>query len=191
MTERLSYKIGEIIGFLFTRTIIGIIKTIYRGLKLGVKYKVLGITYISLSIITTILLLLNNNFTGYLILLTIGLILIAGIKDYIDEYPVIKKRKLFNKLFHEIKLISNDGTAPYFLAEMVISEFVHTYAFNTLIPINYWEQKKETLEMYLNAKIIEILCAVDVSISSVYPSYSLTITWTLYLASRLREKPPL
>lgn len=131
------------------------IKFLWSGVMYARKSKPVLITYIVLIIITIVY---NFMYGGCTEILCIDFFVVLGvaINEYRKDAPDRKKRKFFFGVFREMKFFSNDGSAPVYLYEDYFSRYVTKIAFYTMIPLSEWYPKKESLEMYLNVKIIDI-----------------------------------
>jgi len=151
-----SYKIGFIIGTLIQKFVVGFVKMIWAGtVKASKGNRILQIIYLSLAVITLILLIFTE-FGSIPFTITLLVALIFGIKEHIKERPTRKKRKYFNKLFTQLNFSGSDDNVPCYLSEQHISEFTTKISFNTVIPLEIWESKKELLEMHMNVRIKDI-----------------------------------
>jgi len=93
---------------------------------------------------------------GYMIWIMLIVALVIGIREYIKEAPMRKKRKFCNDVFITMKFKASDNIYPYFLYETEVSEYTTVFSFNTLIPVNNWLSRKDELEMCFGEKIIDI-----------------------------------
>lgn len=82
--------------------------------------------------------------------------LVAGIWNYILEYPEMKLKKQFRNIFSKINFLPT----PIYVSQEK-SEFCTIYHFYSLCPLSDWKQIREELEMYLNKKIIDIIQEED------------------------------
>jgi len=81
------------------------------------------------------------------------------------ELPMKRRRKFFEQIFTQMNFSSSDGHFPYYLSETEISEYTTAYSFSTLIPVQKWINERETLEMYLDANILDIKQAKESNLS--------------------------
>lgn len=158
--ERISYKFGYVLGYIFYKFAWGFIALIgwiiWAGvIKASIKNKIVIAIYCIFIAITIGTYLIFDNYSFMLAVILVFAI-IMGICQYAEEYPEKKKRNYFNQLFGQIKFMEANDTVPYYLHETEISEFTTIVAFNTLIPLNMWVAKKELLAMHMNVKIIDI-----------------------------------
>lgn len=148
----MCFKIGYAIGWCFME----VLRLLWAGtVKASMKNKPLLITYVCLGVATLISYVATGNFSIMLSIFFI-LALLMGIIERASEKPIKERRKYFNAIFKEINLKTGDEQTPYYLYEKDISEYATLFAFNTVIPLNEWQSKKDKLEMYLNAKVVNI-----------------------------------
>lgn len=145
---KLCYAIGYLVGEFFYFVYGGIVTMCNR-------YKKLIIIYVALlaSIYVSFDLFQDNTLCIYLLLLTI---FVASIWNYIIEYPEVQLRKKFQAIFENLKLQAIDSSFPH-LQWQEHNEYCTAYCFYTLLPISEFRKKLEDLEMYLNAKIVDIV----------------------------------
>lgn len=145
---KLCYKIGHWLGeFLYF---------LYGGIvTMCNRYKKLIIIYVALlaSIYVSFDLFQDNTLCIYLLLLTI---FVASIWNYIIEYPELQLKKKFRYIFEKVKLQALDGNFPNYLRQER-NDYCTAYHFYSLITIAEWRKKKDELEMYLNARIVDIV----------------------------------
>ena len=156
MRETFSWKVGEAIGFVFSKCLFGFFKLLWAGI-VGMSKRNIGIAVIYIFVIPVMILtyfLLDN----YSFVLTFAFVfaLIMGIVEMIIVQPEKNRRKYFDGIFREIKLIAPNESVPYYLYEKELSEFSTIVAFGSLIPLSNWYAKKELLETYLNVSIVNI-----------------------------------
>lgn len=147
----LSYKIG----FIFSWFMTSFIRMLFNGIKATIKNIYFGIFYFCLVVATVISYFVYHNISVMLLIIFI-VIFVVGVGNYIKEYPIIKKRKYFYKLFEELKMQGADDSLPYFLCQEEISDYASSLSFASLIPISVWNTNKELLEIHMDAKIIDI-----------------------------------
>jgi len=81
--------------------------------------------------------------------------LVLGIRYYFKYvHPDKKERDMFNQAFEEIELKKKKTKPQYQSKES--TEYTITYSFKGCNPVRDWEEKKDDLEMCINAKIIDI-----------------------------------
>ena len=133
----------------------------YGTIKMAKKYDLILAFYILFAIIAFIMAFADIDFFIGTITFIIILILIMGIVYYVkDVLPIKRMREFFYTGFKEIKL-KTEKTLPYFLAKEKISDYVTVYSFKCYCPLKMWQAKKESLEMYIDAKIIDIKQSED------------------------------
>lgn len=152
ITDRVSYKVGFIIGELIKK----FIKLLWSGIvTASCESKLLLFSYIGLSVATMISYVAFQT-CSFMIMTIIVVATLAGLWIRAKEKPYKDKIKYFNYIFEQIGLKSKDESLPTFLYEEEISDFTTLFAFETLIPLNEWKSKKEQLEMYFNVQIVSI-----------------------------------
>ncbi|WP_285814998.1 FtsK/SpoIIIE domain-containing protein [Thomasclavelia cocleata] len=80
----------------------------------------------------------------------------VGIWQHIKEAPMRKMENYFNEVFISVGLHSND-IVPSYCSDEDVSEYASAVKFYSLVPISEWQKKKDSLEMYLNDKILDIV----------------------------------
>lgn len=130
-------------------------KFLWSGLMYAKRSKPVLITYIALIIITIIY---NFAYGECPEMLFIDFFVVLGVSIYLYvlDAPARKKRNFFFDIFNEMKFTFNDGSVPVYLYEDYISKYATEITFHSMIPLSEWYPKKETLEMYMNVKIIDI-----------------------------------
>lgn len=152
ITDRVSYKVGFIIGELIKK----FIKLLWAGIvTASCESKLLLFSYIGLSVATMISYIAFQT-CSFMIMTIIVVATFAGLWIRAKEKPYKDRVKYFNYIFEQIGLKSKDESLPTFLYEQEISDFTTLFAFETFIPLAEWKSKKEQLEMYFNVEIVNI-----------------------------------
>ena len=152
ITERVSYKVGFIIGELIKK----FIKLLLSGIVTASKEcKPLLFTYLGLSVATMISYFAFQT-CSFMIMTIIVIATFAGFWIRAKEKPYKDRVAYFNHVFDEVGLKSKDESLPRFLYEEEVSDYTTLFAFETLIPLAEWKAKKEQLEMYFNVEIVSI-----------------------------------
>lgn len=152
ITDRVSYKIGFIIGGLIKK----FIKLQWSGVVTASREsRTLLFTYIGLSVATLISYIAFQTYS-FMVMVILCVATIAGLWIRAKEQPFKDRVKYFNRVFDEVGLKSKDESLPQFLYEQEVSDFTTLFAFETLIPLPEWKAKKEQLEMYFNVEIASI-----------------------------------
>lgn len=152
ITERVSYKVGFIIGELIKK----FIKLLWAGIvTASCQSRVLLFSYIGLSVATLISYIAFQTYS-FMVMIILCVATVAGFWIRAKEKPYKDRVAYFNHVFDEVGLKSKDESLPRFLYEKEISDFTTLFAFETLIPLNEWKSKKEQLEMYFNVEIVNI-----------------------------------
>lgn len=152
-----SYYIGYGIGFIFVKAIKGIALLFWNGIIMAsINNFVIALIYVGLIIATIISYIVYGN-----VLIMIAIIFLCAIGfliwQYYKDLPLKQKRQYFKELFHNLNFYAPDKSLPYYLNEKDISDFVHSISFQTLIPISFWQSRKELLEIHMNVKIVNII----------------------------------
>lgn len=156
MKEGFSYNIGYVIGNLITKVVIGFAKLIFAGTVTASSYcKQLPAVYGVMFVFAILSYAVSGTYYVVLIFTMITAI-VAGLWVREKERPLKQRRKYFNTVFEEINLKSNDDSLPEYLYEENISNYALLIVFQTLIPLTLWKSKKELIEMYFNAKILDL-----------------------------------
>lgn len=152
ITDRVSYKVGFIIGELIKK----FIKLLWAGIvTASCESKLLLFSYIGLSVATMISYVAFQT-CSFMIMTIIVVATFAGLWIRAKEKPYKDRVKYFNYIFEQIGLKSKDESLPRFLYEEEVSDYTTLFAFETLIPLVEWKAKKEQLEMYFNVEIVSI-----------------------------------
>lgn len=152
ITERVSYKVGFIIGELIKK----FIKLLWTGIVTASKEnRILLFSYIGLSVATMISYIAFQT-CSFMIMTIIVVATFAGFWIRAKEKPYKDRVAYFNHVFDEVGLKSKDESLPRFLYEEEVSDYTTLFAFETLIPLVEWKAKKEQLEMYFNVEIVSI-----------------------------------
>ena len=152
ITDRVSYKIGFIIGELIKK----FIKLLWTGIVTASKEnRILLFSYIGLSVATMISYIAFQT-CSFMIMTIIVVATFAGFWIRAKEKPYKDRVAYFNHVFDEVGLKSKDESLPRFLYEEEVSDYTTLFAFETLIPLVEWKAKKEQLEMYFNVEIVSI-----------------------------------
>lgn len=152
ITERVSYKVGFIIGELIKK----FIKLLWAGIvTASCESKLLLFSYIGLSVATVISYLVFQTYS-FMVMVILCVATVAGFWIRAKEKPFKDRVAYFNRVFDEVNLKSKDESLPRFLYEEEVSDFTTLFAFETLIPLGEWKSKKEQLEMYFNVEIASI-----------------------------------
>lgn len=147
-----GYKIGYGIGWCISK----LLKVLWHGIVTASKEnKYLLITYVCLLIALYPSALIFNNIS-FLVIIILFISITFGIAEQFKEKPNEDRRKYFYAVFQEAQLLYKNESAPCYLYETEISEFVTLFAFNSLLPLSEWQRKKDILEKLLNVKIIAI-----------------------------------
>lgn len=148
----LSYKIGYALGWV----IMSILRIFYKGIIVSSSENIfIFFMYLCLVLSMCISHYIFNSFSLILIV-TILIAIILGIKQYVKEYPEMKLKKRFQLMFEKLKFQASDESYPECLKQEN-NEYCTAYCFYTLLPVSEWRKKLEDMEMYLNAKIIDII----------------------------------
>lgn len=161
--DTLSYKISYFIFEGLGKLIAIVIKLLFNLIWVGIikaSKKSAIFLFAYLFIIGLFAITFIKNRTTYVLIIFLSAILfvsiIATIKEWIQQRPYRKRIIFFNEVFEQVNLVANDGSLPLFLYDENISAYATLYAFQTLIPLNNWYIKKDLLEMYFDAKILDI-----------------------------------
>lgn len=155
---QVGYKIGYAIGWCFSKICVGICKLLWRGIVTASKdNRYLLITYICLFVALFPSYIFLHDVSTIIAIICI-LAIIFGIAEQFKNTKTddTDRNEYFNAVFSELNLMSKDGSVPYFLYEKKLSEYATLFAFNSFITITEWQKKKESLEMLLNVKILDI-----------------------------------
>ena len=135
----------------------GFFRLFYYGtVSICKKYNGVIIIYIAYGLLWYYVLFALVGAIGLITMIGILLVLTLGIVYYIIEIlPHKRMREYFNKVFKDIKLM-NEKNTPYFLSQEDISDYVTMYSFTCYCPLTLWRSKKDSLEMYIERKIIDI-----------------------------------
>jgi len=171
------------------KVFIELFKLIWAGsVKASSKNKYIGITYLCLIALTLYIMLIEGRW-GYMIWLMIAVAIVLGIREYIKERPLKKRRQLFQDVFITMNFKASDNLYPLFLCETEISEYTTAFSFDTFIPINAWFHRKDELAMYFGEKIVDIQqSANDNRIINVFvqtkplPAY---LEWAMILSRKI------
>lgn len=152
ITDRVSYKVGFIIGELIKK----FIKLLWAGIvTASCESKLLLFSYIGLSVATMISYVAFQT-CSFMIMTILVVATFAGFWIRAKEKPYKDRVAYFNHVFDEVGLKSKDESLPRFLYEEEVSDYTTLFAFETLIPLVEWKAKKEQLEMYFNVEIVSI-----------------------------------
>ena len=142
--------------YFLQQQIINFFKLLWAGtVKASKENKNIGIMYACLVAVTFLSGLIFQT-VGFMIFVLFLVAVVVGIRQYIKEAPLKKKRKFCNDVFITMKFKASDNIYPYFLCETEVSEYTTVFSFNTLIPVNNWLNRKDELEMCFGEKIIDI-----------------------------------
>jgi len=137
----------------------GVLKFYWYGTVIMSKKSkfVFGLHMCMLSFLVIAVILVDDVFyAGLMFFIIIITTLLLGTIHYTtDIYPIERMRENFTKVFKDIKLQTEKKT-PYFLAKETISKYVTVYSFKCYCPLRMWQAKRDFLEMYMNAKIVDI-----------------------------------
>ena len=140
-----------------TDGIIGIITSMYYGTVLEAKrnkyvmgFYIFGAVWIFIAIVIESA---PARSAGLFAVLISSLAL--GIRYYLKYVrPDIKERDKFNQAFEDIELKKKKSTPRYLSKES--TAYTTVYSFKCYNPVKDWEDKKDELEMHINAKIIDV-----------------------------------
>ena len=144
LIENVFYVFGWIIGKMFG--------TIWYYLKKGLSVAKHNIIVLIGYIFLVLLMFASGQMVFFGLLVIIG----VGIWQHIKEAPIRKMENYFNEVFTSVGLHSND-IIPSYCGDEDISEYASVVKFYSLVPIGEWLKKKDSLEMYLNEKILDII----------------------------------
>lgn len=152
MEDGIGYKIGYALGWVT----MSILRFFYKAIVVSSSENIfIFFMYLCLVLGMCISHYIFNSFSVVLIV-TIIIAILLGINQYIKEYPEVKLKKQFINMFEKLKFQASDESYPEYLKQEN-NEYCTAYCFYTLLPINEWRKKLEDIEMYLNAKIIDII----------------------------------
>lgn len=141
--EGFLYTVGFVIGKIFG--VVG--KYVKEGIAVAKYNKIVLTTYILLG--------LSIFVSRKMIFITIIVIMVVGIYQYIIDKPIRELKEYFSSIFYEIGLQSNNNVPQYVSGED-INKYVKMVKFYSLIPLSEWNKKRDHLEMYLNTPIVNI-----------------------------------
>ncbi|WP_286155567.1 FtsK/SpoIIIE domain-containing protein [Thomasclavelia cocleata] len=148
LTDTLIEDVFYVFGWLIGKTIGSIWYYLKKGLSVAKHNIIVLIGYIFL-----ILLMFAS---GQMIIFGLLVMIGVGIWQHIKEAPMRKMENYFNEVFISVGLHSND-IVPSYCSDEDVSEYASAVKFYSLVPISEWQKKKDSLEMYLNDKILDIV----------------------------------
>lgn len=148
LTDTLIENVFYVFGWLIGRTIGSIWYYLKKGLSVAKHNIIVLIGYIFLILLMFV--------SGQMIIFGLLVMIGVGIWQHIKEAPVRKMENYFNEVFTSVGLHSND-IVPSYCSDEDISEYASAVRFYSLIPIAEWQKKKDSLEIYLNNKILDII----------------------------------
>lgn len=152
MDEGIGYKIGYGLGW----ATMSLLRFFYKAIVVSSSENIfIFFMYLCLVLSMCISHYIFNSFSVILIV-TIIIAIILGINQYIKEYPEMKLQRQFQFMFEKLKFQASDESYPNYIKQER-NEYCTVYHFYTLLPISEWRKKLEDIEMYLNAKIIDII----------------------------------